>query len=44
VEVVDWDGEIVGGVEKSGVCVSLSEFAGRYCCSLDICISFNYFE
>jgi hypothetical protein len=42
VEVVDWDGEVVGGVEKSGVRVSLSKFAGGYCCSLELRISFNY--
>jgi hypothetical protein len=42
VEVVDWDGEVVGGVEKSGVCVSLSEFTGGYCGSLGIRISSNF--
>jgi hypothetical protein len=44
VEVVDWDGEVVGGIEKSGVCVSFSEFVGGYCRSLDIRINFNYSE
>jgi hypothetical protein len=44
VEVVDWDGEVVGGVEESGVSVPLSKFAGGYCRSLGIRISFNYSE
>jgi hypothetical protein len=44
VEVVDWDGEVVGGVEKSGVRVPLLEFAGWDCGSLDVCISFHYFK
>ena len=44
VEVVHWDGEVVGGVEESGVCIPLLEFAGGYCCSLDRRISLSYLE
>ncbi len=43
VEMVDWDGEVVGRIEEWRVGMSFLEFMARDRCSLNASISFHHF-